>query len=81
MPGDPIGGGALEFNSKSQREQYHKACMAQQIEGLARHAVNLQTRTQRKDFIEQCPVVMIDGLKARVKELWRQKNENTAKDA
>lgn len=71
--GDPIGGGALFFPSKSARDKYAKKCRDEIIEGMARQVAGLATLAQRRDFIGKCPEGLRDTLKARIKQMWRAK--------
>ena len=71
--GDPIGGGALFFPSKSARDKYAKKCRDEIIEGMARQVVGLATLAQRRAFIDACPESLRDTLKARVSKMWRAK--------
>ena len=71
--GDPIGGGALFFPSNAARDKYAKKCRAEIIDGMARKAVGLATLAQRRAFIDACPEHLQGALKARLRQMWREK--------
>ena len=59
-------------DAKSQAA-YANACRVALIDSAARHAINLPTLQQRRDFINKQSPAAQDALKARIKELWRDR--------
>ena len=75
QPGDPVGMGEVYLPDKKTRAAYGKACRAAVIDSAAKHAINLPTLDQRREFINLYPAAARDALKDRIKELWEARHE------
>ena len=71
--GDPVGMGLVYLPDKKTREAYGKACRDAWIESAARHAIQLRTLQERRDFINSHRDS--EALKVRVAELWEKRHE------
>jgi hypothetical protein len=72
--GDPVGMGEVYLPDKKTRAAYGKACRAAVIDSAAKHAINLPTLDQRREFINRYPAAAREALKDRIKELWEAKH-------
>ena len=62
--------GEIYLPDAQSQAAYANACRVALIDSAARHAINLPTLKQRRDFINKQSPAAQDALKARIRELW-----------
>ena len=62
--------GEIYLPDAKSHASYANACRVALIDSAARHAINLPTLKQRRDFINKQSPAAQDALKARIRELW-----------
>jgi hypothetical protein len=71
--GDLVGCGPVYLPDKNAREKYRTACRDARIESAARHTIQLSAVQERREFIDNYPAEWRDLLKAKVVELWENR--------
>lgn len=73
QPGDPVGCGKVYLPDRKTREAYGAACKAWLVECAAQTVIAQPDLETRRRIINRFPQGMRDALKARVIELWKEK--------